>query len=186
MNWESYDPAIAANVIAVAAIIVAGLSLRLSLKTAKAAEEAKATDVVSKMQAACPYPGWLNIEVTCKNNSAGLLEVSQIQIVFPLAAVAVLADDLWEAESDHMGNVQRLGQIPIERVGRTLKVERTLQPSGTNGDHVVVQFYARVERSFFVRSLRFRVVFSSRKTDVRRFKRTVSPQMISVPIKHVD
>jgi hypothetical protein len=194
MTWAdvqipSYDPATAANVFAGVALLISILSYRLSRKTALAREDAERPDVHAIAAALAKHPGWVAVRLKITNHLPNDLELSEIRLRWPARALGIAESAALVASPSYGRELPK--EIPINLAARRFSVARPLGPRGaTRGQSGInpaatewTTIYVRAERSTFARNLHFSIVFSLRKTDVRRFKRIVSKQRIELPMK---
>jgi hypothetical protein len=189
MNVPSYDPGTGANVLSVVALIFSMLSYRLSKKNSAARIDAMLPDVQSTIHVVRNRPGWYEIRIQAKNNSASDAILTEAILRQPRKAVGLSSKDALTAGAP--GESVLKADLDVASPTRIIQLGYPIGPKGSiahphglrAGERQWLNFYVRVEPSS---ELLFEVLFSWRSTDVRRSSRHVSKQKVKVPARHID
>jgi len=187
MTLPSYDPAIAANIVSVIALLFAWLSYRLSRKTTIARTAASLPDVASSIAAVKGQPGWYNLRIEVKNNSSSDMTIERATFLRGAGGISTFDATL----DDEIGSRSLKPDLNAVQTRKTIEFGYRVGPKGSNahphglraGERNWIDFYVKSEASSAVA---FDLEFSWRSTDVRRSSRHVSRQRVIVPARQVS
>lgn len=187
MEIPKYDPALAANIISVIAMIVAGMSYRITKKAEASRKDAQLPDVTATAHAVKDQPDWCHVYLTIRNHFPTELYVTDARLRRPRLAVGI--NERQAHESDATGGRRILAVLPTMLARRTIDIRTQLGPRDTTrhphglhpGDRAWISIYVLVPSR--ASHLMFNVEFSLRETDIRRRDRHVSQQKVMLPTK---
>lgn len=186
MEIPKYDPAIAANIISVIAMIVAGMSYRITRKAEASRKDAQLPDVTATAHAVKDQPDWCHVYLTIRNHFPTELYVTAARLKRPRLAVGI---NERQASEYVAGSPRILAVLPVLLARRTIDIRAQMGPRDTTrhphglhpGDRAWISIYVLVPSG--ASHLTFNVEFSLRETDIRRRDRHVSQQKVMLPTK---
>lgn len=183
-----YDPAIAANIISVLAMIVAAMSYRLTKKAELSKKKANFPEVTTTVASIPEHPKWLGVSLVIRNHFQTDLYTLQVRLRTPYRAVGL--NESQATETKRTGARGLLTHLPAEQAKRSIELDYRIGPHGTKphhhglypGDKAWITFYVLTDHpSMFAANLIFDVEFAVRRTDIRSQDRYVSRQKVKLP-----
>lgn len=181
MAW--YDPAIAANIISVLAMIVAAMSYRLTKKAEASKKDATLPDVNSVSNPVEGQDGWHHIYIKIRNNFSTDLYLTGATFRRPRKVVGISESDASQQSSS--GSFELKTTLPISLARRKIELDMLIAPAGTArhqyglhpGSVEWVSLYVLADPST---TILFDLEFSLRRTEVRRNDKHISHQRVMI------